>query len=88
MPTISMFYGIIITMYTDKREHNPPHFHARYAEYKCKVDINKCEIIAGHFPSRQIKLVTAWAELHKESLIANWKIASHGENPFVIQPLL
>ncbi len=29
MPTISMFYGIIIRMYNNG-EHNPPHFHAHY----------------------------------------------------------
>lgn len=28
IPTISMFYGIIISMYFN--DHMPPHFHARY----------------------------------------------------------
>jgi len=28
MPVISMFYGVIISMYF--REHLPPHFHAEY----------------------------------------------------------
>lgn len=87
MPTISMFYGIIITMYTDRREHNPPHFHARYAEYKCKVDINKCEIVDGGFPKKQSKLVTAWAEIHREELIADWDLAINGEEVFHIKPL-
>lgn len=32
MPTISMFYGIVIRMYYD--DHNPPHFHAFYGDYK------------------------------------------------------
>jgi hypothetical protein len=32
MPTISEFFGIIIRMYYD--EHNPPHFHAYYAEHR------------------------------------------------------
>lgn len=31
MPTISIFYGIKILMFFD--EHNPPHFHAQYAEF-------------------------------------------------------
>ena len=87
MPTISMFYGIIITMYTAKKEHNPPHFHARYAEYKCKVDINKCEIVDGNFPKKQSRLVIAWAELHKEELISDWNLAINGEEVFHIKPL-
>ena len=32
MPTISIFYGIIIKMLFDDR--NPPHFHAEYGEYE------------------------------------------------------
>ena len=32
MPEISRFYGIIIAMFFD--DHNPPHFHARYAGKK------------------------------------------------------
>lgn len=31
MPTISMFYGIIIHLYFfDNQKHHTPHFHARY----------------------------------------------------------
>jgi len=87
LPTISMFYGIIIRMYCAPSEHNPPHFHAYYQKYKVIVDINTCEILEGDFPSRQAKLVIAWAELRKEELLANWELASNGELPFKIDPL-
>ncbi|PID77411.1 MAG: hypothetical protein CSB24_01390 [Deltaproteobacteria bacterium] len=33
MPTISMFYGIIIRMYYAPGEHPPPHLHTYYGEY-------------------------------------------------------
>jgi hypothetical protein len=87
MPTISMFYGIIIRMYCDKAEHNPPHFHAYYQEYKATVDIKACEILEGNLPKKQAKLVTAWAELHQEELMADWQLASQGELPFKVDPL-
>ncbi len=87
MPTISVFYGIIIRMYCSPKEHNPPHFHAYYQDAEIIVDINKCEITEGKFPSKQSKLVLAWAEIHKEDLIADWNLASHGELPFKIDPL-
>ena len=38
MPTISMFYGIIVRMYFAPNEHPPPHFHAYYGEHKGTVD--------------------------------------------------
>lgn len=39
MPTISMFYGIIIRMYCAPSEHNPPHFHAYYNESVAIINI-------------------------------------------------
>jgi hypothetical protein len=87
MPTISMFYGIIIRMYCAPAEHQPPHFHAYYQEHVAVVDILSCEIIEGKLPNKQAKLVLAWAELHKDALIADWQLASQGELPFKIAPL-
>jgi len=87
MPTISMFFGIIIRIYFAPKEHQPPHFHAYYAEHKATVDIRTCEILEGELPKKQKKLVLAWAELHQEELLANWKLVMNGENPFKINPL-
>jgi hypothetical protein len=88
MPTISMFFGIIIRMYHAPGEHVPPHFHAYYKEYRATVDIRTCEIMEGNLPSRQTKLVLAWAELHRDELMANWRLVMNGEEPFKINPLL
>ncbi len=47
MPVLSMFYGIIVSMYFEKDgKHSEPHFHAKYGEYKAEVDFNG-QIIAG-----------------------------------------
>lgn len=87
MPTICMFYGIIIRMFCAPKEHNPPHFHAYYGEYRAIVDINSCELVEGNLPKKQLKLVLAWAELRQEELLANWTLAMNGELPFNIDPL-
>jgi len=87
MPTISMFYGIIIRMYFAPGEHHPPHFHAYYNEYQASVDIHICETIEGNLPPKQRKMVLAWAEMHKEELMADWNLVMNGEDPFRIQPL-
>jgi len=42
-----------------------------YNQYKATVDIRTCEIIEGDLPSRQTRLVLAWAELHQDELMAN-----------------
>jgi Domain of unknown function (DUF4160) len=87
MPTISMFYGIIIRMYYAPGEHNPPHFHAYYGEYKATFLIDSLELKEGELPKRQIRLVQAWAEIHREELNADWKLAMNGEEPCRIAPL-
>ncbi len=87
MPTISMFYGIIIRMYCFPGEHNSPHIHAYYQDFKAVIDIQSCEITEGELPRKQAKLVLAWTEIHKEELIADWELSSKGELPFKIDPL-
>ncbi len=87
MPTISMFYGIIIRMYFAPKEHNPPHIHAYYNEHKILFNIKTMEFMEGNFPKKQKRLVQAWAELHKEELLADWKLAMNGEEVYKITPL-
>ena len=82
-----MFYGIIIQMFYPPDEHLPPHFHAFYAEHEAQIKIENGEIMAGGLPNRQMKLVLAWTELHKEDLLADWRIVMNGEKPFAIEPL-
>ena len=87
MPTISMFYGIIIRMYCAPKEHNPPHIHVYYQDDKAIIDINRVELIEGKLPKSKLRLVLAWVELRKEELLADWKLAQNGELPFKIAPL-
>jgi len=74
-------------MYMGKSEHNPPHFHAYYQDFKGTCDINSCTVLEGNLPRKQVKLIEAWAELHKEELLADWDLAQKGELPFKIDPL-
>jgi hypothetical protein len=51
-----MFYGIIIRMYFAPGEHNPPHFHIYYNEFKASMDLLTHEFIECNLPSRQKRL--------------------------------
>lgn len=44
MPVLSRFYGIIIRMYFQQAEHNPPHIHAIYGEDMAAIDIQTGEV--------------------------------------------
>lgn len=85
MPILSMFFGIIIRMHSS-REHNPPHFHAEYQGYKAIFNMDG-KVINGEMPKKQVKLIAAWAELHKDELLANWELSMNKEPIYRIDPL-
>lgn len=85
MPTISMFLGIIIRMYNNG-EHNPPHFHAFYQGFEATFNLDG-EIVSGEMPKKQIKFISAWSEIHRDELSANWELAMSEEPLFRIDPL-
>ena len=74
-------------MYYAPKEHNPPHIHAYYQDFKVSVSIQDGKIIEGKIPDRQMRLIQAWIEIHQEELFANWKLCQNGERPFQIEPL-
>lgn len=87
MPTLSIFFGIIIRMYREiGGKHNLPHIHAEYGDDEAVYDLdgNKLE---GKLPQKRERLVQAWIEIHKEDLQANWKLLQNGEQFFKIPPL-
>ena len=51
------------------------------------VSISEGEILAGNLPKKQLRLVQAWIELHRDELMADWELAVHGEKPYKILPL-
>ncbi|MBI4556022.1 MAG: DUF4160 domain-containing protein [Candidatus Hydrogenedentes bacterium] len=85
MPEISRFYGIIIAMFYS--EHNPPHFHARYAESKVAIEIRTLRVLEGGLPPRALGLVMEWASLHQNELLRDWDLARKGKTPDKIEPL-
>lgn len=74
-------------MYYAPKEHGPPHIHVYYQDMNAVMRIADCEIIKGRLPARQRHLVTAWIEIHREELYANWKLCMNSEKPFKIKPL-
>jgi hypothetical protein len=88
MPTISMFYGILIRMFfRDVERHHSPHIHADYQGSVAVYSILDGELLAGSLPSNKHKLVVAWIEIHKDDLLADWELAVVGKKPFPIKGL-
>ena len=73
MPVLSRFYGIIIRMYFQQAEHNPPHIHAIYGEDMAAVDILTGEVLEGNLPPKALAMVREWAAINKIDLLHMWE---------------
>ena len=73
------FYG--------NKKHTRPHIHAEYGDQMASIAIDDGTILGGGIPPSKMKLVQAWIEIHRENLMADWKLAIAGEPVFKIDPL-
>jgi hypothetical protein len=68
-------------------QHHIPHFHAYYQDEVGIFSLDPVELIAGSLPTRQRRLVEAWAELHQAELATDWQKLQEGRKPAAIEPL-
>ena len=85
MGEVSRFYGLVVLFRSN--DHLPPHFHAQYAGREAKVEIGTGHIISGSLPTRQLKFVEAWEELHRDELMERWEAVRAGLELQPIAPL-
>lgn len=86
MPRISAFYGVVIYMYWNERDHPVAHFHAYHACLRASVSADG-EILAGRLEPRALQLVREWARLRHEEILANWERARQSQPLHGIDPL-
>ena len=85
MPTLSVFFGVIVRMLY--RHAEAPHIHVQYQTYNAVIDIATANLIEGKLPIRQARFAQAWVEIHKDDLVASWELCRGGEAPLKIKPL-
>ena len=71
MPCIKIIDSIKIYIYL--RDHNPPHFHAIYAEHEELIEIKSLKIYTGSIPKTQRKKVISWASKNSNYIMEKWK---------------
>ena len=69
-------------------DHQPPHFHAKYAGQRASFTISDLRLLEGQLPKRVISLVLEWAFEHRDELEANWQHARRHEDLEKIDPLV
>jgi hypothetical protein len=86
MPRLSAFYGIVIYMYWNEKDHPVPHFHAYQAGRRASVSADG-NVLAGGLEPRGLALVTEWTRLHRDEILANWELARRNQPLDPIPPL-
>lgn len=81
MPVLSRFYGIIIKMYFQQSEHNPPHIHAIYGEYIAAISIIDFTILEGDLSKKAIALVLEWLKINQSELLKMWNTQTFHQLP-------
>ena len=88
MATLSLFFGILITMRPEEGErHKAPHLHARHAGRQASFDIATGDVLAGELEKDDEAKVKAWISIHREDLFANWELLKTEGKFFKIDPL-
>ena len=86
VPRVSAFYGVVIYMYWNEKDHPVPHFHAYHSGHRASVSADGA-VLAGGLEHRALLLTQEWASLHRAEIVANWERARKSEPLLSIPPL-
>ena len=84
-PRSAVSFGIVVQMYY--ADHDPPHFHVRYAGQKALIAIETLALLRGTLSPRALGLVAEWAALHRAELMEDWLLARSEAELNPIAPL-
>jgi hypothetical protein len=60
----------------------------KYNEFRASIEISNMSMLDGEIPPRVHGLVTGWAELHRDELLANWNSIRESGDYRKIEPLV
>lgn len=72
MPILARFNGIVIRMYFQQSEHNPPHIHVFYGSYVSAIEIKTGNVLDGFLPAKILVMVKEWINNHEVELLEIW----------------
>ena len=75
MPILTRLDGIVIyLMFNDIKQHNKPHVHVFYGEFRASVAIDGT-LLSGKLPSKQLKSVQDQLKKNEEKAYTAWNLA-------------
>ena len=77
MPTLAIFFGIVVRMWHD--DHPPPHIQVEYQGFEALVVVATGEVSEGSIPRKVAAIVKEWCLVHQAELQDNWQRAQRFE---------
>ena len=75
MSILTRLDGIVIyLMFNDIKQHNKPHVHVFYGEFRASVAIDGT-LLSGKLPLKQLKSVQDWLKKNEEKAYTAWNLA-------------
>jgi hypothetical protein len=77
MPTLGQVGSIKLRIYYD--DHGVPYFHAIGPDFDFKIAIGSIISGTGQMRGRDLAVLRAWGQKHRDVLYANWQLAREGK---------
>lgn len=68
-------------MYLTRKEHYPPHIHARYSGQEAAFLISDGSLLNGSFPSKGIAMVKEFISKYQKELLEMWETEQYKKLP-------
>lgn len=78
MPTVAVVEGVSIVFYMN--EHPPAQFHAKYAEHRAIIAVDTLDVLEGHLPKAEERVVRTWAESRRDAMSIAVAAGAHQMN--------
>ena len=81
MPVIARFYGMIVKMYLQGKEHGIAHIHVIYGECAGVIDVQTGRMLEGDLPQKARTMIEEWTLAHRAELLQMWETQSFKQLP-------
>ena len=81
MPVIARFYGMIVKMYLQGKEHGIAHILVIYGECAGVIDVHTGKMLEGDLPQKARSMIEEWTLAHRDELIQMWETQSFRQLP-------
>ena len=71
----------------DNMQHHLPHIHVWYQGEEAVLSLPRGGLLAGDLPSKKLRMVRTWMDIHEDELLDCWEKAVSGITPPSIEPL-